>query len=190
MRKLLKISCLLALLVAPWAASAAGNLPSGPCRMIDPTTCSTANQLARASGFAQAVGHFTGEQKVGYFKANRTVAEQVLAALGGEPDSVVTLADKRYLFSACPPHDCKGNAAAVVLNEYGQIEAVGISSFHCDTSCEDVRHLDFFMKKDDQDDTVLAALKTWGTSDTIHKVLWHAESDDGIDGRTQVHLIP
>jgi hypothetical protein len=190
MRRLIKAACLLALLIAPLAVSAAGSLPSGPCRMIDPSTCPNTKELVRASGFAQALGHFSGNLKVGYFKSNSSLSEQALAALGGESEHVVPLGDKRYLFSACPPHDCKGDAAAVVVNEYGQIEALGISSFHCGASCEDVRHLDFYIKTDAQDDALLAALKAWGTSDNIHKALWHPEADDGIAARTEVHLLP
>lgn len=190
MRRLIKAACLLALLIAPLAASAAGTMPSGPCRLIDPSTCPNTSELMRSTGFVQALGHFAEGVKASYFKANRSLSEQAASALGGQSDHVVVLDGKRYLFSGCPSHDCRGNAAAVILNEYGQIEAVGISSFHCDVQCDDARHLDFYIKTDAQDDTVLAALKTWGTSDTIRNGLFHPESDDGIAGRVDVHLIP
>ena len=190
MRRLIKAACLLALLIAPFAASAAGSMPSGPCRLIDPSTCPNTGELVHAQGFVQALGHFAEGMKVGYFKADRTLSEQAASALTGQSANVVVLDGKRYLFSGCPSHDCRGNAAAVVLNEYGQIEALGISSFHCGAQCDDVRHLDFYIKTDAQDDTVVAALKAWGTSDNIRNGLFHPEADDGIAARTDVHLIP
>jgi hypothetical protein len=190
MRGLLKIACLLAMLVAPWAASAAGNVPTGPCRLIDPSTCASTSDLVRSNGFVQALGHFADGGKASYFKSNRSISEQAVYGFGGSSDGVVVLPDKHYLFSGCPSRDCGGTAAAIVLNEYGQIEALGFSSFHCDGVCDDVRHLDFYFRKDSQDPALLAALKDWGTSDKLHKSLFHPEADDGINGRIDVHLIP
>lgn len=189
-RLIIKVATLMAILVAPLVASAAGTVPSGPCRLIDPTTCPNATELAKSSGFAQALGHFANSAKASYFRSNRSLSEQALTALGGTPDNVVLLEDKRFLFAAAPPHDRGGDAAVVILNEFGQIEALGFSSFHCDVSCEDHRYLDFYVKKDTQDVTVLAALKTWGTSDKIHQSVWRSDADDGLDGRTAVHVLP
>ncbi len=163
---------------------------TGPCRMIDPSTCSDAKQLVRANGFVQALSHFSGDAKASYFSTNRTLSSQALSAFGGTAEPVLVLADKRYLFSACPSRDCAGSAAAIVLNEFGQIEGVAFSSFHCETGCEDFRHLDIYMRKDGQDDAVLAALKAWGTSDGLRKTLSRPEADDGIASRMDVHLLP
>lgn len=190
MRRLIKAACLLALLMAPWAASAAGSMPSGPCRLIDPSTCPSTSELVRAQGFVQALGHFAEGLKVGYFKPDRSLSEQAASALTGQSANVIVLDGKRYLFSGCPTRDCRGNAAAVILNEYGQIEALGISSFHCAAQCDEVRHLDFYVKSDAQDDAVLAALKAWGTSDNVRSGMFHPEADDGIAGRMDVHSIP
>jgi hypothetical protein len=189
-RLLLKSAYLVALLIAPALVSAAGTLPAGPCRLIDPSTCSNTNELVKSSGFAQALGHFANSAKASYFRSNRSLSEQALTALGGAPENVVRLEDKHFLFAAAPPHDRGGDAAVVILNEFGQIEALGFSSFHCDVSCEDHRYLDFYVRKDAQDEAVLAALKTWGTSDKIHKAVWRSDADDGLDGRMALHLLP
>ncbi|WP_445146118.1 hypothetical protein [Dyella sp. Tek66A03] len=189
-RLLIKSACLLAVLIAPSVVSAAGSLPPGPCRLIDPSTCPNANELVKSSGFAQALAHFANSTKASYFRSNRSLSEQALTALGGTPENVVRLEDKRFLFAAAPSHDRGGDAAVVILNEFGQIQALGFSSFHCDVACEDHRYLDFYVRKDTQDETVLAVLKTWGTSDKIHKAVWRSDADDGLDGRTAVHLLP
>jgi hypothetical protein len=190
MRMLIKMACLLALLVAPLMAVAAGAVPSGPCRLIDPTTCSNTADLARASGFTEALGHFASGSKGSYFRANKSLSEQALSGLGGAGEAVEALPDKNYLFAGCLSHDCGGIASAVILNEYGQIQAIGFSSFHCDAVCDDQRHLDFYFRKDTQDDALVAALKSWGTSDKLHKSLIHPEADDGIEARIDVHIIP
>ncbi|WP_157971328.1 hypothetical protein [Dyella sp. C9] len=187
---LLKIACLVALLCAPLIAAAAGAVPSGPCRLIDPTTCSTTSDLARASGFTEALGHFASGTKASYFRSNRSLSEQLLSGLGGAAESVQALPDKNYLFAGCLSRDCGGIASAVIVNEYGQILAIGFSSFHCDSICDDQRYLDFYFRKDTQDDALVAALKSWGTSDKLHKSLIHPEADDNIEKRIDVHIIP
>ena len=189
MRKPSKLACLAALAWGASFAAAAAAAP-GPCRLIDPSTCSDAKELARANGFMQALSHFTGDVKASYFSTNRSVSAQALSAFGGAADRVVPLADKRYLFAACPSRECGGSAAAVVVNEYGQIEGLGFSSFHCETGCEDYRHVDIYLRKDEQDDAVIAALKAWATSDKLRQPLTRADADEGIDKRMDVHLLP
>lgn len=191
MRNLLRIAVLVLLLsIVPCSVFAATAAPVGPCRMIDPSTCANANDLARSNGFTQALVHFTGTAKVNYFRGNRGLNDQALSALGGSSATVQELADKRYLFSACPARDCGGSAAAVIVNEYGQIEALGISSFHCDTACDDFRHLDFYVRKDGDNETLVAALKAWGTGDALKRTVWRPEADEGIDTRMDVHTLP
>lgn len=191
MCKLLSALVFLVLLsIVPCSVFAATAAPVGPCRMIDPSTCANANQLVRANGFVTALGHFAGSGKVNYFRGNRTVSEQALDGLGGSSATVQVLGGNRYLFSACPARDCGGSAAAIIVNEYGQIEALGFSSFHCDTACDDFRHLDFYVRKDGDNDALVAALKTWGTSDPLKSTLWRPEADQGLDGRMDVHTLP
>lgn len=180
----------LLLAIVPCSLFAATAAPAGPCRIIDPSTCSNANQLTRASGFATALGHFTGDDKVNYFRGDRTISEQALAALGGSSPAVQVLADNHYLFSACPSRECGGSAAAVIVNEYGQIEALGFSSYHCNTACDDFRHLDFYIRKDGDNTPLLAALKAWANGDALKSTMWRPEADQGIDGRTDVHTLP
>jgi hypothetical protein len=189
MRKLFKLACLVAL---AWSASftVAAATASGPCRLIDPSTCSDAKELARANGFTQALSHFTGDVKASYFTTNRSVSAQALSAFGNTADHVIALGDNRYLFAACPSRECDGSAVAIVVNEYGQIEGLGFSSFHCETGCEDFRHVDIYMRKDSQDDTVVAALKTWATSDRLRQTVTRRDADEGIDKRMDVHLLP
>lgn len=144
----------------------------------------------RSNGFVQALGHFAGSVKASYFKADRSVSEQALLALGGVADKMVSLPDSHYLFSGCTTRDCGGTAAAVILNEYGQIQGLAFSSFHCESTCDELRHLDFYVRKDDQDATVLAALKAWGTGDKLHNSLYRPEADEGLDKRVDIHVLP
>ena len=191
MCKLMRIVLgVLLLAIVPCSVFAATAAPVGPCRMIDPSTCANANQLSRASGFATALGHFAGDSKVTYFRGNSSVSEQALAGLGGSSPSVQTLADSRFLFSACPSRECGGSAAAIIVNEYGQIEALGFSSYHCDTACDDFRHLDFYVRKDGDNATLVAALKAWATGDALKSTMWRPEADQGLDGRVNVHTLP
>ncbi|WP_267222477.1 hypothetical protein [Dyella silvae] len=191
MCKLLQAVCLIALLlIMPWSASSAEGVPAGPCRMIDPSTCVNAKDFSHASGFSEALGHFIGSSKVSYFQSDRSLSGQAMSGLGGAGAGVVTLADKRYLFSACPSRDCRGSAAAIIVNEYGQIEALGFSSFHCDAACDDYRHLDFYVRKNGDNDPLIAALKNWATSDSLRKTLPSTDADNGIDGRTSIHVLP
>lgn len=191
MCKLMRIVLgVLLLAIVPCSVFAATAAPVGPCRMIDPSTCANANQLAHASGFATALGHFIGNGKVTYFRSNSSVSEQALSGLGGSSPLVQTLADSRYLFSACPSRECGGSAAAIIVNEYGQIEALGFSSYHCDTACDDFRHLDFYVRKDGDNASLIAALKAWATGDALKSTMWRPEADQGIDGRTSVHTLP
>ncbi|AIF49268.1 hypothetical protein [Dyella japonica] len=191
MSKLMRIVCLVLLLaIVPCSVFAATAAPVGPCRMIDPSTCADANQLVRASGFVTALGHFAGDSKVNYFRGSRSVSEQALAALGGSSPAVQALADNHYLFTACPTRECGGSAAAIIVNEYGQIEALGFSSYHCDTACDDFRHLDFYVRKDGDNAPLIAALKAWSTGDALKSTMWRPEADQGLDKRTDVHTLP
>jgi len=191
MCKLMRIVCFVLLLsVVPYSVFAATAAPAGPCRMIDPSTCANANQLAHASGFVTALGHFVGDNKVNYFRGSRSVSEQALSALGGSSATVQVLADNRYLFTACPARECGGSAAAIIVNEYGQIEALGFSSYHCDTACDDFRHLDFYVRKSGDNVPLIAALKAWGMGDPLKSTLWRPEADQGIENRMDVHTLP
>ena len=191
MCKLMRIVCVLLLLsVVPCSMFAATAAPAGPCRIIDPSTCANANQLAHANGFVTALGHFVGDDKVNYFRGSRSVSDQALSALGGSSATVQVLADNRYLFTACPARECGGSAAAIIVNEYGQIEALGFSSYHCDTACDDFRHLDFYVRKDGDNQALIAALKAWGTGDPLKSTVWRPEADQGIENRMDVHTLP
>ncbi|QNK02639.1 hypothetical protein [Dyella telluris] len=191
MCKFARFACfVLLLLLVPCASFAASAAAHGPCRLIDPSTCSDANQLSRANGFATALGHFAGDGKVNYFRGNRSVSEQALSGLGGSSPTVQVLSDNRFLFTACPARECGGSATAVIVNEYGQIEALGFSSYHCDTACDDFRHLDFYVRKDGDNATLIAALQAWGTGDALKATMWRPEADQGIDKRTDVHTLP
>ena len=191
MCKLMRIVCLVLLLsVVPCSVFAATAAPAGPCRIIDPSTCANANQLAHANGFVTALGHFAGDDRVNYFRGSRSVSDQALSALGGSSATVQLLADNRYLFTACPARECGGSAAAIIVNEYGQIEALGFSSYHCDTACDDFRHLDFYVRKDGDNQALIAALKAWGTGDPLKSTVWRPEADQGIENRMDVHTLP
>ncbi|AHX16090.1 hypothetical protein CH75_01675 [Dyella jiangningensis] len=189
MRKLFKLACLVAL---AWSASFTvfAAAIQGPCRLIDPSTCADTKELARTKGFMQELAHFIGDEKASYFSTDRTVSSQAMSAFNGAPDGVTQLTPSRYLFAACPERGCDGSAAAIMLNEYGQIKGLVFSSFHCATGCEDYRHVDIYMRKDDQDDAVLAALKAWATSDKLRKTMSRPDADEGIDKRMDVHLLP
>ena len=156
-----------------------------PCVMSKLSTCSNTSMLAWSPGFGTAVKKFIGITRVSYFRHAKSLSWQALYGLSGPPEEPLRLPENRYLFSACPAHDCGGQAAAIILDDQGNIEAIGISSFHC---CEphvdlDHRYLDFYIRRGASADKLIAALKDWGTGSTVTSMLKDPHDDDGIAGR-------
>src|SRR5271166_1696657 len=134
---------------------------SDSCVMTKPSSCSNTSWLSRSPGFATKVKQFIGGSEVNYFRAAKTLTWQALYGLGGPPQERLPLPDNRHLFGACPAHDCGGQAAAIILDDYGTIEAIGFSSFHC---CEphtrlDHRYLDLYVRRGASADKLIAELK-------------------------------
>jgi len=179
--------CLLSAILARAAASAPDN-----CEMSKPLTCSNTSWLSWSPGFAIAVTGFIGHTRVSYFRPKKTLSWQALYGLSGPPGQRVRLPDNRYLFSACPAHDCGGQAAAIILDDQGNIEAIGFSSFHC---CEphtnlDHRYLDFYVRRGASADSLIAELKNWGNGLTVTSMVHDPRDDDGIASRISTHLLP
>lgn len=179
--------CLFSALLAKAVASA----PS-PCVMSQPTTCSNTGWLHWSPGFSDKVKRFIGPAKVTYFRHNRSLSWQALYGLGGPPEERVPLPGHRYLFSACPAHDCGGQAAAIILDDRGEIEAIGFSSFHCCEPHPDLHHryLDFYVTRGASAESLIAALREWGMGSTVTSMLQDAHLDDGIYNRISTHLLP
>ena len=160
------------------------------CVLSDPTTCPTTNDLSWSPGFADAVTRFLGSSRVDYFRHDRALDWQALYGLGGPPDERKALPRGLFLFAACPPHDCGGQAAAIVLNGQGRIEGIGISSFHFAPGSElDHRYLDFYVRRGPNADTVISALTEWGHGPGIRSFLQNPNVDDGLADRTTVQLL-
>jgi hypothetical protein len=160
------------------------------CSIGDPTTCPSTSDLAWSPGFSAAITRFAGNKKVSYFRSNRSLSEQALSGLGGPPEERVELPGKRYLFSACPLHDCAGNAVAVILDAQGAIQALGFSSFHCEQKCDlSHRHLDFYLHQGARDESLVIALRAWGTGEQIRTLLHDPTVDDRINERTDIHFL-
>jgi hypothetical protein len=138
-----------------------------------------------------AVKGFIGQSKVNYFRPAKPLSWQALYALGGVPEDRLRLPDNRYLFGACPAHDCGGQAAAIILDDHGTIEAIGFSSFHC---CEprtnlDHRYLDLYVRRGAAANTLIAELKNWLTGETVTSLLNDRHDDDGISSRISAHFL-
>jgi hypothetical protein len=182
---LLAIFQLLAVMALPVASA------SDSCVMTKPSSCSNTGWLSWSPGFATAVRGFIGQSTVNYFRAGKPLSWQALYALGGVPEERLELPENRYLFGACPPHDCGGQAAAIILDDHGTIEAIGFSSFHC---CEahtvlDHRYLDLYVRRGASADTLIGELKSWLTGSTVTAMLNDPHDDDGIDSRIALHLL-
>lgn len=161
------------------------------CTPSTPAHCTSVNPLVWSATFRQRIRNFLGDTQVSYFQADQPLATQALLGLGGPPDPPVLLRGGRYLFSACPPHDCGGNSAATILDGVGRVLAVGISSFHCDDSCDlDHRFVDIYVRGQHPDASLIAALKTWASSPSVRSLLSDPGVDNGLPERTSVHLLP
>jgi hypothetical protein len=178
--------CLLSAILAQAVASALD-----PCVMSKPSTCSDTSWLSWSPGFATAVKGFIGHTRVSYFRPKKTLSWQALYGLGGPPEERLRLPENRYLFSACPAHDCGGQAAAIILDDQGNIQAIGFSSFHCCEPHTDLNHryLDFYVRRGASADILIAELKNWGTGSTITSMLHDPHDDDGIASRISTHLL-
>jgi hypothetical protein len=178
------------LILAAASAHSADNAPIR-CVLSSPLSCPNTNYLSWSSGFAAAVTRFIGNGKADYFRPNQTLSWQALYGLGGPPDDRKSLLGGLFLFAACPAHDCAGQAAAVVLDDHGAIEAIGFSSFHCADKCDfDHRYLDFYVRRGPTADTLISALTEWGHGPGIRSLLHDPRVDDGLAGRTAIELLP
>jgi hypothetical protein len=167
----------------------AGTVPVH-CTLNKPLSCPNIGYLHWASGFAGAVTQFIGAGKASYFRRNGKLSSQALFGLSGPPDERKAMPGDLFLFSACPAHQCFGQAAAVVLDKNGIIKAIGFSSFHCAERCDfEHRYLDFYVDRGHNSDSINSALLSWGTGSTIRVLLEDPHVDDGIEARTATHLM-
>jgi hypothetical protein len=160
------------------------------CRMSNPLTCSNTSDLSWSPGFAAAITRFFGNRRASVFQYNRTLSKQAQYGLGGPPDVRKALGGDLFLFAACPPHDCGGQAAAIVVSDHGAIEGVGFSSFHCAAKCDfDHRHLEFYVHRGPKADAVVSALTDWGRGPGVVAMLQNPTVDDDLAARTSVELL-
>jgi hypothetical protein len=156
--------------------------------MSNPLSCPNTNYLSWSAGFAEAVTRFIGDGKTSYFRRDAELSAQALFGLGGGPDERKSLPGGLFLFSACPAHECFGQAAAVVLDEQGIVKAIGFSRFHCAKRCDfEHRYLDFYVARGPTSDASISALSSWGTGSSIRALLQDPRVDDEIEGRTVTH---
>ena len=193
MRSLLTLTAAFAAaLYSAHAAVASDSAGAAPihCVVSNPLSCPNTNYLSWSPGFGAAVTGFLGPKKADYFRANQTLSWQAQYGLGGPPDPRKSLPGGLFLFGACPPHDCAGQAAAIVLNDHGAIEGIGFSSFHCGGKCDfDHRYLDFYVRRGPTSDTVATILNEWGHGSGIRSMLHDPKVDDGLTARTTVELV-
>jgi hypothetical protein len=160
------------------------------CTLSKPSSCPNTSYLSWSPGFSAAVTQFIGGGKASYFRRNGTLSSQALFGLGGPPDERKAVPGGLFLFSACPAHQCFGQAAAVVLDKQGIVKGVGFSSFHCGERCDfEHRYLDFYVARGPNSDSIISALLSWGTGSTIRVLVEDPHVDDGIEGRTVTHLM-
>lgn len=144
------------------------NAPLIRCNVKNPTSCPNTNILSWSPGFAEAVRGFLGTGDVSYFRKDRPLTEQALFGLGGPPDPRMQLPGNLLLFGACPPHECAGQAAAIVVSVHGAIEGVGLVSYHCGTKCDlDHHYLDLYLRRGSLAGRAEHALYEWGGGSTV-----------------------
>jgi hypothetical protein len=161
------------------------------CTLSKPLSCPNTSYLSWSPGFAAAVTQFFGSGKASYFRGNGKLSSQALFGLSGPPDERKSVPGGLFIFSACPAHQCFGQAAAVVLNKQGIVKAIGFSSFHCRERCEfEHRYLDLYIARGADSDSTISALLSWGTGSSIRALLEDPHADDGIEGRTVTHQLP
>ena len=183
-RRLAGMLCCL-VLGSPLAATAAPD-----CSLGHPARCATVNAVPQ-SELAAAVTRFVGSERVDYFRAGRPVAEQAMRGLGGPPDRTVQLPGDRFLFSACPPHDCGGNAVALIVAGDGRVLALGFSSFHCGRQCDiERRHLDFYVPQSGDAAQLVGWLTEWARGPRVASLVFRPSVDDGLEGRVAIHRVP
>lgn len=189
---LLRVTNLASLFLLSAMLPQAAESRSDSCAMSAPLTCSNTSWLSWAPGFATAVIGFIGQTRVSYFRPKKSLSWQALYGLSGPPEERLTLPGSHYLFSACPVHDCGGQAAAIILDDEGNIEAIGFSSFHCCEPHTDLNHryLDFYVRRGASAIMLIAELKNWGTGSTVTSMLNDRRDDDGIAGRISTHFLP
>ena len=176
-------------LLCGWLIAVHAHAAPMHCLVNSPTTCPNTNFLSWAPGFDKAVARFTRGLESIYFGAKSALKDEALLGLGGPPQERVELPGHRYLFSACPPHDCAGNAVAVILDAHGNVQALGFSSFHCGLGCDiHHRYLDFYIRQGLDQDPLIEALWEWGTGDTSHPNF--PEANIGLKTRLHIYPVP
>jgi len=167
-----------------------GNPESAPinCVLQNPLSCPSVNFMPPE--LWKAVSQFLRSEEGRYFPNERDLPSQAGYGLGGPPDDRKDLGGGMFLFAACPPHDCGGQAVAVVLDKRGVVKGFGFSSFHCgaDSPCNfDHRYLDFYVRRDSNAVDVIAALSDWGIHSVPH--VHDAKVNEGISERTITHYL-
>jgi len=124
---------------------------TAPCSVRNLDDCGDANQLVWSSDLQPAIQAFFGKARGSYLNDNALLSEQTEQVLSGAPDIRQHLPSGEWLFTACQAHDC-GNKGAIVFDNAGEIEAVGIISFDChrvppgQVGCERAPELTIFVK--------------------------------------------
>lgn len=122
--------------VSPAALSEASpSSAKDSCSLDRLALCSSINELVRDADDAlpTRVREFLGEQRGDYNVPGWTAAENVLAALGGPPDSLEKLQGGGWLISACRHRSCDEKAA--VLFEHDRIAGIGLVHYRCADEC-------------------------------------------------------
>src|SRR5450631_222319 len=124
---LIRIISLATVLAA--SLSSAQSTPGLPyhCVFSNRTSCPDISALWWSPVFTKAVTRFAGTERASYFRHDKTLSSQALFGLRGPPESRISLPGGLYLFAACPAHECGGQAAAMVLDEHGNIRGIGFS---------------------------------------------------------------
>lgn len=90
------------------------------------------NQLVWNKDFQRAITSYFGDRKAYLFWQNATIAQQVLAGLGGSPDPLQKIDANTVLASACRHHSCMEKAAVVIACP-STIMSVGVIHYACES---------------------------------------------------------
>jgi len=150
------LRCLLLSLACVATAASAGGLES----------FTDTNRLVWDKTFDASARRFFGKLRGSYFWKNGLVAEQVMAGLGGPPDTIRKVDGTAfYLASACRAHSCI-EKAAVILSAPDQPAAFAILHYACivrtaNPSCPRNPSLLIFTRRTPAAPEVRAALLDW-----------------------------
>lgn len=126
------------------------------------------NGLVWNKAFEAGIRSYFGGQKAYLFWKGATIADQVIAGLGGPPDQLVRLDEDTVLASACRAHSCM-EKAAVVIDCPSKVVAVGVVHYCSANKPGCVEQPELTLYLDGRNQLAHRALKEWAAKELGEK---------------------